>query len=144
MQAESKYPVFFHVLWIKKLNWHTLIYNKGTNALRCTYVRKKEKSSTIVQSRYCPKPIEIGKEIEECIGILKISNWLYNQEEIIKLYWLFPYRKMKQKSSSLKCNSSSWLLNMYLWIIFIYSCDKITKIWIRISRQNWNSFYSNY
>ena len=25
----------------------------------------------------------------------------------------------------------------------LYSCDKITRTWIQISRQNWNGFFSN-
>ena len=29
------------------------------------------------------------------------------------------------------------------WSLMRYSCNKITKTWIQISRQNWNCFFSN-
>ena len=59
--------------------------------------------------------------------------------------------KMKQKKTlkkvSMSTKFSSWLHEEKcdkIWIkLQSYSCNKVTKTWIQISRQNWNGFFSN-
>ena len=55
---------------------------------------------------------------------------------------VFPFMFLEMENELTRFSQSTSVFEKYTdksW----YSCNKINKLWIQISRQNWNGFYSN-
>ena len=81
---------------------------------------------------------------------LKIKIWQLLMIFCLKLLWGF----LRCKSVKFDSISSDYFQYMivfvisnqkmiFIWMTNCYSCNKITKTWIQISRQNWNGYFSN-